>query len=157
MKANKILSIFLLVFSAVFNTQLYGQTLEQKLKECSEITVSLIRLQCYDRITENPEVQSAKPVRERTGLLSRLGRSSENTNDEKEENDAETEVVANDDTSQASKSDDNFGLIIRDERDSIQSRILGEFKGWDGYTKFNLENGQVWYGNKAVREFSELK
>jgi len=132
MKANKILGIFLLVFSAVFNTQLHGQTLEQKLKECSEITVSLIRLQCYDRITENPEVQSAKPIRERTGLLSRLGRSSENTNDEKEENDAETEVVANDDTSQASKSDDNFGLIIRDERDSIQSRILGEFKGWDG-------------------------
>ena len=52
MKANKILGIFLLVFSAVFNTQLHGQTLEQKLKECSEITVSLIRLQCYDRITE---------------------------------------------------------------------------------------------------------
>ena len=99
MKANKILGIFLLVFSVVFNTQSYGQTLEQKLKECSEITVSLIRLQCYDRITENPEVQSAKPVRERTGLLSRLGRSSENTNDEKEENNAETEVVANDDTS----------------------------------------------------------
>ena len=88
MRANKILGIFLLVFSAIFNTQLYGQTLEQKLKECSEITVSLIRLQCYDRITENPEVQSAKPVRERTGLLSRLGRSSENTNDEKEANDA---------------------------------------------------------------------
>ena len=149
MKANKILGIFFLVFSAVFNTQLYGQTLEQKLKECSEITVSLIRLQCYDRITENPEVQSAKPVRERTGLLSRLGRSSENTNDEKEENDVETEVVANDDTSQASKSDDNFGLMIRDERDSIQSRILGEFKGWDGYTKFNLENGQVWQQSSA--------
>ena len=93
MKADKILGIFLLVFSAVYNTQLYGQTLEQKLKECSEITVSLIRLQCYDRITENPEVQSAKPVRERTGLLSRLGRSSENTNDEREEKDAETEVV----------------------------------------------------------------
>ena len=149
MKANKILGIFLLVFSVVFSTQSYGQTLEQKLKECAEITVSLIRLQCYDRITENPEVQSAKPVRERTGLLSRLGRSSENTNDEKEENDAETEVVANDDTSQASKSDDNFGLIIRDERDSIQSRILGEFKGWDGYTKFNLENGQVWQQSSA--------
>ena len=145
MKANKILGIFLLVFSVVFSTQSYGQTLEQRLKECSEITVSLIRLQCYDRITQNPEVQSAKPVRERTGLLSRLGRSSENTNDEKEE----TEVVANDDKLQASKSDDNFGLVIRDERDSIQSRILGEFKGWDGYTKFNLENGQVWQQSSA--------
>ena len=149
MKANKIIGTFLLVFSAVFNTQSYGQTLEQRLKECSEITVSLIRLQCYDRITQNPEVQSVKPIRERTGLLSRLGRSSENANDEKEETDAETAFIASDDTSQASKSDDNFGLIIRDERDSIQSRILGEFKGWDGYTKFNLENGQVWQQSSA--------
>ena len=124
MITNKIFGIFLLVFILVFNAQSHAQSLEQKLKECSEISVSLIRLQCYDRITENPEVQNVKPVRERSGLLSRLGRSSENTNDEKEENDAETEVVANDDTSQASKSDDNFGLIIRDERDSIQSRIL---------------------------------
>ena len=45
MKANKIFGIFLLLLLSVFNTQSYGQTLEQKLKECSEITVSLIRLQ----------------------------------------------------------------------------------------------------------------
>ncbi|MAJ30770.1 MAG: hypothetical protein CMQ73_05885 [Gammaproteobacteria bacterium] len=147
MITNKIFGIFLLVFILVFNAQSHAQSLEQKLKECSEISVSLIRLQCYDRITENPEVQNVKPVRERSGLLSRLGRSSENTNDEKEEK--ETETVAKDDSSQASKSGDNFGLIIRDERDSIQSRILGEFKGWDGYTKFNLENGQVWQQSSA--------
>ena len=144
MNKSNLISIFLLVFSLVYNAQSHAQTLEEKLKECSEISVSLIRLQCYDRITETTEVQSAKPARERTGLLSRLGRSSESKNDAKEENEAETEAVAKDDSSQASKSDDSFGLIIRDERDSMQSRILGEFKGWDGYTKFELENGQVW-------------
>ena len=149
MKTNKIFCIFLLAFSLVFSAQSNAQSLEQKLKECSEITVSLIRLQCYDRIIENPEVQSAKPVRERTGLLTRLGRSSENTNDDQEEQETKTETVAKDDSSKVSKSDDNFGLIIRDERDSIQSRILGEFKGWDGYTKFNLENGQVWQQSSA--------
>ena len=149
MKANKIFCIFLLIFSLVFNAESHAQTLEQKLKECSEISVSLIRLQCYDRITENPEVQSAKPVRERTGLLSRLGRSSENTNDDKEKNETEGKTVAKDDSSQATKSDDNFGLIIRDERNSIQSKILGEFNGWDGYTKFELENGQVWQQSSA--------
>jgi len=26
---------------------------------------------------------------------------------------------------------------------------LGEFKGWDGYTKFELENGQVWQQSSA--------
>ena len=40
--------------------------------------------------------------------------------------------------------EDNFGLVIRDDKESIQSRILGAFNGWDGYTKFELENGQIW-------------
>lgn len=30
----------------------------------------------------------------------------------------------------------------------IETRIVGEFKGWDGQTRFTLENGQVW---KQVR------
>ena len=141
--------MFLMSFLFVFSSQSNAQSLEQKLKECSEITVSLIRLQCYDRITENPEVQTAKPIRERTGLLSRLGRGSEKTDDNKQEKDSETETVSNNDSSEVSESNDNFGLIIRDERESIQSRILGEFKGWDGYTKFELENGQVWQQSSA--------
>ena len=149
MKIHNIIGMFLMSLLFVFSTQSTAQSLEQKLKECSEITVSLIRLQCYDRITDNPEVQSAKPVRERTGLLSRLGRGSEKDDAESEENESENETVAKSDASEASKSNDNFGLIIRDERDSIQSRILGEFKGWDGYTKFELENGQVWQQSSA--------
>lgn len=32
----------------------------------------------------------------------------------------------------------------RKEPDSIESRILGTFKGWSGRTVFKLENGQVW-------------
>ena len=149
MKIHNIIGMFLMCFLFVFSTQSNAQTLEQKLKECSEITVSLIRLQCYDRITENPEVQSAKPVRERTGLLSRLGRGSDKTDDNMKEKESETETVSNNDSSEVSESNDNFGLIIRDERESIQSRILGEFKGWDGYTKFELENGQVWQQSSA--------
>ena len=145
MKVHNIIGIFLLAFFLVFSIPSGAQTLEQKLKECSEITVSLIRLQCYDRITENPDVQSATPARERTGLLSRLGRGSENKkNDTEVEEETETETITKTVSSEPSKSDDNFGLIIRDERESIQSSIIGEFRGWDGYTKFNLENGQVW-------------
>lgn len=149
MRIHNITGMFLMSFLFVFSSQSNAQSLEQKLKECSEITVSLIRLQCYDRITENPEVQTAKPIRERTGLLSRLGRGSEKTDDNKQEKDSETETVSNNDSSEVSESNDNFGLIIRDERESIQSRILGEFKGWDGYTKFELENGQVWQQSSA--------
>jgi hypothetical protein len=31
-----------------------------------------------------------------------------------------------------------------DEREPVESRIVGAFNGWMGKTKFNLENGQVW-------------
>jgi hypothetical protein len=139
MKIHDIICKSLLALLLVFSAPSEAQSLEQKLKECSEITVSLIRLQCYDRITENPEVQTAKPVRERTGLLSRLGRGSENNKNETKD-EAVTETVS----SEGSKSDDNFGLIIRDERESIQTKISGEFNGWDGYTKFKLQNDQIW-------------
>ena len=64
MRIHNIIGMFLMSFLFVFSSQSNAQSLEQKLKECSEITVSLIRLQCYDRITENPEVQTAKPIRE---------------------------------------------------------------------------------------------
>ena len=37
-----------------------AQTLDEELKKCSEITVSLIRLQCYDRLTKKPEARSAQ-------------------------------------------------------------------------------------------------
>ena len=149
MKIRNIIGMFLMSLLFVFSTQSTAQSLEQKLKECSEITVSLIRLQCYDRITDNPEVQSAKPARERTGLLSRLGRINEKADEETSDKESENESVAESDSSEASGSNDNFGLIIRDERDSIQSRILGEFNGWDGYTKFELENGLVWQQSSA--------
>ncbi len=31
-----------------------------------------------------------------------------------------------------------------EEQDDIHSRIIGEFKGWYGYSEFHLENGMVW-------------
>jgi hypothetical protein len=34
--------------------------------------------------------------------------------------------------------------IKRVEQEGIRSRIVGEFRGWDGDTVFRLENGQVW-------------
>ncbi len=123
---------------------LHAQTIEQKLKECSAIDVSLIRLQCYDRITASPEVKSAKPPKERTNIFSRLTNKSEQSEQsDQKETDEETTMEAQSDVPQSS-SDDNFGLIIRDNRDSISSRIAGNFEGWTGTTKFKLENGQIW-------------
>ena len=119
-----------------------AQSIEEELKECSEIEVSLIRLQCYDRITASPDVKNAKPARERVNIFSRLTNRDE-TVDESETTQEES-ATENQSNTSASKSDDNFGLIIRDDRDSISSKIVGNFEGWSGTTKFKLENGQVW-------------
>jgi hypothetical protein len=55
--------------------------------------------------------------------------------------------------------DDRFGLetvknrvrdlFQRDAPDIIKSRIIGEFEGWSGHTRFRLENGQVWKQSEA--------
>ncbi len=34
--------------------------------------------------------------------------------------------------------------IRKFEQEGIRTRIVGEFRGWDGDTVFRLENGQVW-------------
>jgi hypothetical protein len=52
------------------------------------------------------------------------------------------------------KGDDRFGLetvkkrvedmFQRDAPDVIESRLIGDFDGWSGNTRFRLENGQIW-------------
>jgi len=122
-----------------------AQSIEEELKECSVIEVSLIRLQCYDRITASPDVKNAKPSRERTNIFSRLANRDETVDDS--ETSEEVSTTENQSNTSPAKSDDNFGLIIRDDRDSISSKIVGTFEGWSGTTKFKLENGQVWQQN----------
>ena len=138
--------IFLISLTVSFGTfeSLQAQSIEQKLKECAEIEVSLIRLQCFDRIANTPQVENAKSPIPRKGIFSRL--SSNNDPDEAITSDEmlPDDVEPSEGQSNKNASDDNFGLIIRDDRDQISSKILGVFEGWTGTTKFTLENGQVW-------------
>ena len=36
------------------------------------------------------------------------------------------------------------GIVAKQDTSDINSRLVGEFKGWRGSTVFTLENGQVW-------------
>ena len=132
---------------------IHAQTLQDQIEECSNIQVSLIRLQCYDRLTQKPVV--SKPA-ETTRKKFRLRRNRNQVEDV-----ARNESVADDSTDVISQkssgtssvkeideSIETFGneriAQVEDEVDQITTRILGEFKGWSGYTKFQLENGQIW-------------
>ena len=132
---------------------IHAQTLQDQIEECSNIQVSLIRLQCYDRLTQKPVV--SKPA-ETTRKKFRLRRNRNQVEDV-----ARNESVADDSTGviaqkssgtssvkEIDESIETFGneriAQVEDETNQITSRILGEFKGWSGYTKFQLENGQIW-------------
>ena len=122
-------------------------TLDEELKRCSEIEVSLIRLQCFDRLAKEPEVTTAiSNQSKRRSLFQRRSRETAETTKEQ----STSSQVTRTDSSIATKSEninapsDNFGKVIESQTNEISSRIIGQFNGWDGDTQFNLENGQVW-------------
>ena len=44
-------------------------------------------------------------------------------------------------------------ILVRRVTDVIESRIDGEFKGWDGETSYKLQNGQVWQQSTYKYEY----
>jgi len=138
------ISCLILVKANIANSQ----SLDQELKKCSEITVSLIRLQCYDRLAKAPEVSSAQPAAEpkRRSLFQRRARNNSAQNERQPNNTKATQQdsppVAQ--TQNNTQSSDSFGQVSEDQTSEITSRIIGKFDGWTGDTLFRLENGQVW-------------
>lgn len=45
----------------------------------------------------------------------------------------------------------------RESPEAIESRILGNFEGWNGSTVFRLENGQVWKQSGPGRFFMRIE
>ena len=132
---------------------IHAQTLQEQIEECSKNQVSLIRLQCYDRLTQKPVLtQPAETARKKFRLRRNKNRTTEEAQNESVTSES-TDVISqkSSDTSSVNEMDgsiERFGneriAQVEDETDQITSRILGEFKGWSGYTKFQLENGQIW-------------
>ena len=157
---NKRLS-FLAFLSALiaagYTFSVDAQTMEERLAECSEIQVSLIRLQCYDRLAtapDKPQIKQSTKAKQSTRakkssrVRKRLGRNK----DKQQEQTSDQSTAGEEQESSASGNETQSGfgdetIPNRDsdpEADQITSRIIGEFKGWNGETVFELENGQVW-------------
>ena len=131
--------VFFVIFCCI-GGPIHAQTLEEKLEKCSKTQVSLIRLQCYDRLTQQPTASQPTQTSRKKFRLRRNKNQATQEIRELSAADESTEVL--------SQKIDQFGnerIAQGDEEpDQITSRILGEFKGWSGYTEFQLENGQVW-------------
>ena len=132
---------------------IHAQTLQEQIEECSKNQVSLIRLQCYDRLTQKPVLtQPAETTRKKFRLRRNKNQATEEARNESV-TDESKDVISQQSSGTSSvnemdESIETFGneriAQVEDETDQITSRILGEFKGWSGYTKFQLENGQIW-------------
>ena len=132
---------------------IHAQTLQDQIEECSNIQVSLIRLQCYDRLTQTPVVSKPAETTRKKFRLRRNRNQVEDVARNESVTDENTDVISQKSSGTSSvkeidESIETFGneriAQVEDEVDQITSRILGEFKGWSGYTKFQLENGQIW-------------
>ena len=132
---------------------IHAQTLQDQIEECSNIQVSLIRLQCYDRLTQKPVVSKPAETTRKKFRLRRNRNQVEDVARNEPVTDENTDVISQKSSGTSSvneidESIETFGneriAQVEDETNQITSRILGEFKGWSGYTKFQLENGQIW-------------
>ena len=132
---------------------IHAQTLQDQIEECSNIQVSLIRLQCYDRLTQTPVVSKPAETTRKKFRLRRNRNQVEDVARNESVTDENTDVISQQSSGTSSvkeidESIETFGneriAQVEDETNQITSRILGEFKGWSGYTKFQLENGQIW-------------
>ena len=132
---------------------IHAQTLQDQIEECSNIQVSLIRLQCYDRLTQKPVLTQPAETTRKKFRLRRNRNQVEDVARNESVTDENTDVISQKSSGTSSvkeidESIETFGneriAQVEDEVDQITSRILGEFKGWSGYTKFQLENGQIW-------------
>ena len=132
---------------------IHAQTSQDQIEECSNIQVSLIRLQCYDRLTQTPVVSKPAETTRKKFRLRRNRNQVEDVARNESVTDENTDVISqqSSDTSSVKEIDESIETFgneriaqVEDEVDQITSRILGEFKGWSGYTKFQLENGQIW-------------
>ena len=144
--------VFFLILCGI-GGPIHAQTLQEQIEECSKNQVSLIRLQCYDRLTQKPVLtQPAETTRKKFRLRRNKNQATEEARNESVTN--ESKDVISQQSSGTSSVNEMDGSIerfgneriaqVEDETDQITSRILGEFKGWSGYTKFQLENGQIW-------------
>ena len=144
--------VFFLILCGI-GGPIHAQTLQEQIEECSKNQVSLIRLQCYDRLTQKPVLtQPAETTRKKFRLRRNKNKATEEARNESV-TDESTDVISQKSSGTSSvneidESIETFGneriAQVEDETDQITSRILGEFKGWSGYTKFQLENGQIW-------------
>ena len=64
-------------------------------------------------------------------------------------------IQAEEDSTMETSDDADFGAEQVEQRiDRLEARLVGDFNGWSGNTRFRLDNGQVWQQTKNyIRDY----
>ena len=141
------LKIKILVTALVLTSQItLTADVGQQLLSCSQIKTNVVRLGCYDEISQ--KLNSATTQNSSV--------TSENINTV--QNDASTTVNSVAENLENSTVDKPEVRIVYVEKPSepteIHANLVGDFKGWNPNSIFTLDNGQVW---RAVRSNAKTK
>lgn len=111
-------------------------------RECRAVTDSAARLACYDALVDQfPKPAAADAVSASPSAPAGVAEPAVQAIAPQPSVAAPTPVVA------ATQTPAEFGLERQAQQaqiESIQSRIVGTFRGWEAKSKITLENGQVW-------------
>jgi len=107
------------------------------------------RLECYDTVVKYYKNRPSSAISE--PVVQPVVEPNLNSNSDGSSSDVNIPVISSAPVqpkviaeSNKKSSEDTFGKSVEDALESIQSRIIGEFKGWEKGMKLKLENGQIW-------------
>jgi hypothetical protein len=126
-----------IIFSFILSPYLLADQLSE-IKLCSKVKSDQQRLQCYDKITHsnfNPLQQEIAQVKPSVATVRPIVHNQSHK---------QQPSLVNIKTPEKTSKVEAFGLINKNGLQSLQSSIVGSFKGWVKGDKITLKNGQVW-------------
>lgn len=132
-KSIKYIAILFCSTLVFFASNSVNADLKQQLESCSKQMDNAKRLQCYDALVNQTKSQKVMDV---------------NSSETQEPMPNLPTKTAMADVEPIADSQANFGKAAPRTSANLEAHLVGDFKGWDAYSKFELDNGQIW---RAVR------
>ncbi len=145
--------VAVIIFSLIFCPFILADQLSD-IKMCSKIKNDPQRLQCYDKVLDLKETNPLTDIIQTKPPITSVPPITHKPVSEQQKTVKKAEV------SESISKTDIFGLTETKGLQSLESSIVGTFKGWKKGDKIHLKNGQTWQvksQNSGYVKFSNPK